>query len=226
MDMISLTLILIIMTALISYQAFSNTGMKYKLAFHPASVQEFGQYYRFLSSGFVHADWQHLILNMYVFYLFGEQLEKVFTYGMNVYGVGKIVLFDPMIGRLVFLFFYLSAIIVSDIPTYFKHKNNTAYSSLGASGATSALLMAYILFNPWGWFLLPPLPGIVFAVAYLWYSSYMSRKGTDLIAHDAHLWGAVYGLVFMLIIAAIFSPELLQYFINSLLEGPRAPSFM
>ncbi|MCG8332566.1 MAG: rhomboid family intramembrane serine protease [Chitinophagales bacterium] len=216
MDMISLTLILIIMTALISYQAFSNTGMKYKLAFHPASVREFGQYYRFLTSGFVHADWQHLILNMYVFYLFGEQLELFFSNN----------LFEPMVGRLIFLFFYLSAIIISDIPTYFKHKNNTAYSSLGASGATSALLMAYILFDPWGWFLFPPLPGIVFAVAYLWYSSYMSRKGTDLIAHDAHLWGAVYGLVFMLALAAIFSPELLQYFINSLLEGPRAPSFM
>jgi membrane associated rhomboid family serine protease len=213
--MISLTLILIIMTALISYQAFNNVGMKFKLAFHPASVQEFGQYYRFLTSGFVHADWQHLILNMYVFYLFGEQLEIFFSNS----------LFPEMTGRLVFLFFYISAIVVADIPTYFKYKNNTAYSSLGASGATSALLTAYILFDPWGWFIFPPLPGIVFMIAYLWYSSYMAKHGTDLIAHDAHLWGAVYGLVFMIGLAALVSPDLLDYFIMQVLEGPRAPNF-
>lgn len=210
---ISLTIILIGMTALISYQAFNNTGMKYKLAFHPASVKEFGQFYRFLTSGFVHADWQHLLFNMYVFYLFGDMLEQVFSQFM----------FDPTVGRLVFLFFYLSAIVVSDIPTYIKHQDNTAYSSLGASGATSALLTAYILFDPWGWFIFPPLPGVILMVGYLWYSSYMAKRGTDLIAHDAHLWGAVYGLVFMLVITALFSPQLMTYFIDQFLQGPRLP---
>jgi membrane associated rhomboid family serine protease len=216
MEMISLTFILIGMTALVSYQAFNNASMRYNLAFHPASVQEFGQYYRFLTSGFVHADWQHLILNMYVFYLFGNQLEYVFTEAI----------FNPTMGRIIFLLFYLSAIVFSDIPTFFKHRNNTAYSSLGASGATSALLTAYILFEPWGWFLLPPLPGIIFAVAYLWYSSYMSKHGRDNIAHDAHLWGAVYGLIFMIATAAIFAPQLLDYFLAKILEGPTMPGFL
>jgi membrane associated rhomboid family serine protease len=215
MNSISLTIILIGMTALVSYQAFNRPDMKYKLAFHPVSISEFGQWYRFLTSGFVHGDWQHLILNMYVFYLFGGILEDIFTQWI----------FDPWLGRIVFLLFYLSAIIVSDIPSFFKHKDNSAYSAVGASGATSALMMAYILFDPWNWFLFPPLPGIVFALAYLWYSSYMSRRGTDLIAHDAHLWGAVYGIVFMLALAYFHNPALLEHFISVLLEGPRAPNF-
>lgn len=215
MDSINLTIILIGMTALISYQAFNRPDMKYKLAFHPVSISEFGQWYRFLSSGFVHGDWQHLIINMYVFYLFGGVLEYYFT----------AEILSPTMGRVVFLFFYLSAIIVSDIPSFFKHKNNSAYSAVGASGATSALMMAYIMFNPWGWFLFPPLPGVVFALAFLWYSTYMSRHGSDLIAHDAHLWGAVYGIVFMLVLSAWARPELLDFFWSQLMMGPSAPNF-
>ncbi|TXB62695.1 rhomboid family intramembrane serine protease [Phaeodactylibacter luteus] len=215
MTTISLTIILIGMTVLISYQAFNRPDMKYKLAFHPTSINEFGEWYRFLSSGFVHGDWQHLILNMYVFYLFGDILEDIFTQ----------MLFSPMIGRLVFLGFYLSAIIVSDIPSFIKHRHNSAYSAVGASGATSALMTAYIMFNPWGWFIFPPLPGIVFAIGYLWYSSYMSRRGNDLIAHDAHLWGAVYGIVFMVVLGLTARPELLDLFLNALLAGPRSPNF-
>ncbi|MCB9288629.1 MAG: rhomboid family intramembrane serine protease [Lewinellaceae bacterium] len=212
---INLTFILIGLTLLVSYQAFNNRDMKYKLAFHPASIAEFGEWHRFLTSGFVHNDWGHLILNMYVFYLFGNALEPVFTQ----------YVFDPLIGRLVFLFFYLSAIIVADIPTFFKYKNNSAYSSVGASGATSALVMAYILFAPWDWFIFPPLPGIVFAVGYIWYSSHMSRRGGDMIAHEAHLWGAVYGVAFMIAVAGIFKPELLDLFLARLLEGPKMPRF-
>ena len=124
MDSITLTIILIGMTVLISYQAFNRTDMKYKLAFHPVSINEFGQWYRFLTSGFVHNDWQHLILNMYVFYLFGSTLEHFFTQ----------LIFEPVMGRIVFLFFYLSAIIVSDIPSFFQHKENSAYSAVGGIG--------------------------------------------------------------------------------------------
>lgn len=212
---ISLTIILIGITALISYQAFNNRELFYKSAFHPASIKEFGQYFRFLSSGFIHADWGHLAINMYVLYLFGDILEQIFTQ----------MIFSPATGRVVFLVFYLSAIVVSDIPSYFKHKDNSGYSAVGASGATSALVMAYILFDPWNWFIFPPVPGVVLAVGYLWYSSYMSKRGSDLIAHDAHLWGAVYGIVFMIVLAAIANPELLQMFAARFLEGPRMPNF-
>lgn len=212
---ISLTIILIGITALISYQAFNNRELFYKSTFHPASIQEFGQYFRFLSSGFIHASWGHLAINMYVLYLFGDILEQIFTQ----------LIFNPAVGRIVFLFFYLSAIVVSDIPSYFKHKDNSGYSAVGASGATSALVMAYILFDPWNWFIFPPVPGVVLAIGYLWYSSYMSKRGNDLIAHDAHLWGAVYGIVFMLVLAAIAQPDLLQMFADRFMEGPRMPNF-
>lgn len=210
---INLTLILIAATGLISYQAFNNRDLFYKSAFHPASIQEFGQFYRFLTSGFIHANWQHLLINMYVLYIFGEVLEQVFTQ----------YIFSPAVGRLAYLFFYLSAIVVSDIPSYFKHKDNSGYSAVGASGATSAFVMAYILFSPWNWFIFPPLPGVLLAVGYLWYSSYMSKHGTDLIAHDAHLWGAVYGLAFMIITAALVKPELLEVFWMRFMEGPSWP---
>ena len=212
---ISLTIILIGLTALISYQAFNNRELFYKSAFHPSSIQEFGQYSRFLTSGFIHASWGHLAINMYVLYLFGDILEQIFTQ----------LIFSPSIGRLAFLFFYLSAMVVSDIPSYFKHKDNSAYSAVGASGATSALVMAYILFDPWNWFIFPPVPGVVLAIGYLWYSSYMSKNSNDLIAHDAHLWGAVYGIVFMVLLAALAKPELLDMFVSRLLEGPRMPNF-
>lgn len=213
--MLSITLILVAMTALVSYQAFNNPSMQRKLLFHPASVREFGEWYRFLSSGFVHANWGHLLINMFVLYQFGEVLEYLFSKQI----------FEPMAGRLIFLFFYLSAIVVADVPTFFKHRDNHAYASLGASGATSAMVTAYVLFQPWGWFIFPPLPGILFAVAYLWYSSYMAKRGGDNIAHDAHLWGAVYGLVFMLGLAAFYKPSLLQFFIAQLMQGPSMPSF-
>ncbi|MEQ8704707.1 MAG: rhomboid family intramembrane serine protease [Phaeodactylibacter sp.] len=212
---ISLTIILIGITALISYQAFNNRDLFYKSAFHPASVKEFGQFYRFLTSGFIHASWGHLAINMYVLYLFGDILEQIFTEWI----------FPPAIGRMVFLLFYLSAIVVSDIPSYFKHKDNNGYSAVGASGATSAFVMAYILFDPWNWFIFPPLPGVVLAIGYLGYSSYMSRRGNDLIAHDAHLWGAVYGIVFMIVVAALAQPDLLNLFWSRLMEGPRMPNF-
>lgn len=212
---ISITLLLIVMTGLISYQAFNNAAMRHKLLFHPASVAEFGEWHRFLTSGFVHANWAHLLINMYVLYQFGEVLEYLFTEK----------LFNPLAGRLIFLFFYLSAIVVADIPTFLKHQHNSGYGSLGASGATSAMVTAYILFQPWGWFLFPPLPGILFAAAYLWYSSYMARRGGDNIAHDAHFWGAVYGILFMVVLAAVHRPDLLRFFISQLLQGPGMPNF-
>ena len=209
-----MTLLIVGFTVLISYQAFNNQAMKSKLLFRPASIKEFGEFYRFLTHGLVHANWQHLIINMYVLYLFGEYLElAVFNR-----------IFPPMVGKLVFVLFYFSAVIVASIPSYFKHQDNGYYMAVGASGATSAMVFAYILSNdPWQWFIFPPLPAILLAVGYLWYSSYMEKKGVDNIGHDAHFWGAVYGLVFILITFLNFAPERLELFIAQLLQGPSLP---
>lgn len=212
---LSLTLILVLMTGLISFQAFNNPDMQRKLLFHPVSVREFGQWYRFLTHGFVHANWEHLLINMFVLWQFGEFLEHVFSQ-----------LFSPGIGRIMFIVFYLSAIVVSSIPSYFKNLDNTYYAAVGASGGTSALVFAYILFQPWDWFLFPPLPAIILGVGFLWYSSYMEKRGMDNIGHNAHFWGAVYGAAFMLTSAAILSPGLIDFFLNELLSGPKPPPFL
>lgn len=214
MDQFTVTLLIVGLTVLISYQAFGNNLMKNKLLFRPASIKEFGELYRFLTHGLIHANWEHLLINMYVLFMFGEFLEtRVFN-----------MIFGPTTGRIVFVLFYFSAVVVASIPSYFKHQENGYYAALGASGATSALVFAYILANdPWQWFIFPPLPAILLAIGYLWYSSYMEKRGIDNIGHDAHFWGAVYGLVFTVVTFAYFSPERLEYFVNAFLKGPSLP---
>lgn len=211
----SFTLLIVIMTGIISYQAFSNISMKQRLIFHPYSVKQNNEFYRFISHGFIHGSWGHLLINLFVLYQFGEVVEQVFVQ----------YVFGPNFGRLAFLIFYVSSVIVSSIPSYFKNQDNSYYASLGASGATSALVFVYILLDPWQWFIFPPLPAIILAVAYIAYSSYMSRRGGDNIAHDAHMWGALYGLVFALVSFAVFNPLLLENFVARLLEGPSMPAF-
>ncbi len=203
--MITITLILVVMTALISYQAFTNQRMQDELSFRPAVIQEFGQWHRFFTAGFVHADWGHLIVNMIVLYQFGEFVEVFFR---------EIIFGSPMAGRIAFLLFYLSAIAISCIPSYLRHRNNYAYGAIGASGATSALLFAYVVINPWQMFAFPPLPAILFGVFYLFYSSYMDRRGTDNIGHNQHFWGAVYGAAFILLAVQIYRPELFEVLLS------------
>lgn len=213
---ISLTLIIVVMTAIISYQAFSNMTMREKLIFHPVSVKERGEFYRFLTHGFLHGDMGHLIVNMYVLYVFGEMVETRFM---------QPEYFGPMNGRIIFLVLYFGAIILSSVPQYFRHQNNNFYRALGASGGTSAIVFAYIIFRPWDWFLFPPLPGVLMAVAYLFYSSYMDKKGGDNIGHNAHFWGAVFGFIFTLLMIMVLAPEMMDTFIQKLMAGPTMPNF-
>jgi len=213
--MLSITLIIIILTALVSLQSFSNARMKERLIFHPYTIAREDQYYRFLTHGFIHANWEHLLINMYVLYIFGEFLEAAFK-----------SIFPSPYGPLVFLFVYLTAIVVSSLPSYFKHREDPYYGALGASGATSAMVFGFILFNPWEWFLFPPLPAILFGLAYLWYSNYMGRRSMDNIGHDAHFWGALYGLVATLLSVYYLQPGVLRYFWDRLLEGPDLPGIL
>ena len=210
----SLTLIIVIMTSLISYQAFEDPSKKIKLVMHPARVKEFGEVYRFLTSGFVHSDWMHLLFNMYVLYVIGEQVETAF-----------LGYFGPGMGRIFFISLYFGAIIISSIPSYLKHQDNYGYSGLGASGGTSAIICVYAFFFPWKWFLIPPLPGIFLAIGFVLYSDYMERKAIDKIGHGAHLWGAAFGITFIIAISLAFNHQLWQLFINQLLQGPSLPSF-
>ena len=112
------------------------------------------------------------------------------------------------VGSLFFLLLYLSSIVIASISTLYKHKNNHYYNAVGASGAVSATVFASIFFdplNPVYLFLIPiPIPGIIFGLAYLAYSHYMAKNSRDNINHEAHFYGAVYGMLFPLLIDVQF----------------------
>lgn len=198
--MFSLSLIIIIITCLISIMSFKRPGEIDKLSMWPYMVKEHKQYYRFITAGVVHADYMHLGFNMLTMWFFGKYIETIFQ---QLFG-----------GKIYFLVFYILALIVSDIPSYVRHRNNYSYRSIGASGAVSAVVFAFILFQPWAKIVVfvIPMPAILYGALFLGYSVYMSRRGGDGINHDAHFWGAVFGIVFPLCIR----PELAGYFIQQI----------
>lgn len=202
-----LTLILIAVTALVSWQAFEKKRIFERLVLWPPGVERFHQYDRLLTHGFVHADWPHLLFNMITLYFFGGAIEQVFA---------------QTIGQAGFVLFYLSAIVVAILPSYLRHRRDNGYVSLGASGAVSAVLFAYVLINPWSWIIVfvIPVPAIVYAVAYVFYSFWMDKRGRGNINHNAHLSGAIYGVLFML----LMEPRIGLIFLQRL-ASPSLPSF-
>lgn len=205
----SITLIIIIITALISISAFSSERIYNDLIFYPPAVTHQRQWYRFFSCGLIHADWFHLIFNMYALYMFGETVEDFFSYR----------LFQEK-GKLFYLLMYISALGVCLLPTYAKHKDDSYYRSLGASGAVSAVIFAFVILNPTanlGLIILPgiKIPGFIFGFIYLGISSFLDKRGGGNINHSAHIWGALYGMGFLIVMAAIFSNyPVLQMFIE------------
>ncbi|MFK8008150.1 MAG: rhomboid family intramembrane serine protease [Saprospiraceae bacterium] len=209
---ITLTLIIIIFTCIISYQGFNDQKMRNDFLMRPASVKEFGQYYRFITSGFLHGSWLHLGINMFVLYQFGEQLE----YRLLDH-------FGDLSGRLFFLLIYLGSIIFGSLPSFIKHSNNQYYSALGASGGVAGVLFACIFLYPWNILLLYfviPIPYIIAGVLYLFYESYMDKKGGDNVAHDAHMSGAIFGYISIIVIFLIMNPNLFKAYLQRLLDGP------
>lgn len=206
----SVTLIILIATCIISIIAFKNQKLIDDLIFYPPAVTERNQYYRFITCGFIHANVAHLAFNMYSFWIFGEYVEILF---MTVFGP---------VGRWYYLLMYISALVVCLLPTYFNNKNNYHYRSLGASGAVSAVIFAFIFLNPLqgiGLIFLPRefmIPGFIFGFLYLILSSYLDKKGGGNINHSAHIWGSVYGIVFLIVTGYFFSGKnLLSGFMES-----------
>lgn len=200
----SLTLIIIIVTSLISYQAFSNQGMSRKLHHSPFIESREKQYFRLLTSGFLHGGWGHLLVNMFVLYFFGEKVEQIFS-----------IEFGLTMGRLNYVLLYIFSIIGANLATYFKHRNNPSFASLGASGAVSAVVFASILFAPWDCLYLygiVPIQGIIGGILYLGWSTWASKNRRDHVDHDAHLWGAIFGFVFTIIL----NPEFFSSFLAQL----------
>jgi len=213
----SITIIILIATALVSIPAFPEgvssidsfrrADLFHKLKFNAFQIIHRKEWWRMITYGFLHANWMHLIFNMIALYFFGEMVEQYFG------------LYWGTTGKILFFAMYILAIPISSIADLIKFKNNHYYSAVGASGAVSAVLFASILFNPWigiYLFFIPiPIPGIIFGPAYLIYSHFMSKKNIDNIGHSAHFWGAVFGVIFPIIL----KPEIVANFLIILFNG-------
>jgi len=198
-----ITWLIIGATVLVSYLAFKNYSLVEKLQFNAAKITLGKEYYRLVSHAFIHANWTHLLVNMLVLYFFGRNVE----YKFEQYFGNRYIAY--------FLLLYFGGILVSNIWSLIKHKNNYYYNSVGASGAVSAVLFASIFFNPWEklyLFAVIPIPGILFAFGYLLYSYQKGKKENDNVAHDAHILGSVFGFVFPILL----QPDLFGQFIDQL----------
>jgi membrane associated rhomboid family serine protease len=201
--MFDITLTIIIVTCVITLTGFRNGKVVDALIFWPPAINKKHQYYRFITCGLIHADYMHLIFNMLTLYFFGTFMEAHYQGELGLQ-------------KWYYLALYIGALIVSNIPTYLKHRNDYNYRSLGASGAVSAVLFAFILLYPWQRIvvLVFPVPAIVYGVLFLVYSAYMSRKGGDNVNHDAHFYGALFGILFTIAV----SPNVAGEFWNKLIH--------
>jgi membrane associated rhomboid family serine protease len=206
----SYTIIIILITSLISIGSFNNVALKEKLIFSPYQYSKNKKWWIVLSHGFIHADFLHLFFNMYVLYIFGPALEYFFINSSEI-------------GGFYYVGFYLLGIIFSTLPSIIKNHNNPNYRSLGASGAVSSVVFAYIIIYPLrelGLILIPGLflPGFIFGVLYLIAEHYLSKKQYSNIAHDAHISGSLFGVFFIIIYdynnLLIFFQKIIFYFQN------------
>ena len=192
------TIIIVAITCIISYLAFNNQQLYHKLILWPKIMDKPAEYYRLLTSGFIHADYMHLFFNMFTFYSVGFALER-------------------MVGHWQFALIYFVSLILSDIPSVFRHKDDFWYNSLGASGAISGVLFSYILFSPLSKFSLMfipiGIPAVLFGGLYLIYCVYASKNSRDNINHDAHFFGALTGIIITILII----PGIVPHFLTTLL---------
>ncbi|MHA7131961.1 rhomboid family intramembrane serine protease [Algoriphagus namhaensis] len=190
---VSLTVILILLTCVSSFYGFNQSQFLDRWMFTPYEIHHRGQWDRFVLSGFIHKDYVHLLFNMFTFYFFGRVVEQFLAFK-----------FGSAVGGVLFVLFYLSAIVISDIPTYLKHKENLYYRALGASGGTAAMVFSSIIILPLAdicLFGILCLPGFILGVLFLIYSYTKGKTGGDNINHDAHLYGAILGIVFILVLS-------------------------
>ena len=201
----SITTIIIGITVVVSLLAWNKPELMQRWIFNPYRIQTHGEYYRFITSGFIHQDYMHLLFNMLTLYFFGNLVEQVYAY---LYESG---------GVWVYVALYLVAIVVSSITTFFKHRDNPGYNSLGASGGVSAIVFSSILFNPTSniyLFFAIPIPGFILGALFLIYSYQRSQQGQGGINHDAHFLGALFGVVFTI---ALY-PQVINSFIEQIAQ--------
>lgn len=201
-----ITYIIIAITVITSFKAMEDYSMKNKMMFNAYAIKKNKEWYRFFSSGLIHADWTHLFFNMFSLYMIGRYVEANYSQ-YNVFG-GK--------GPLFYILLYVGGLIMSSLYSYEKHKNNMYYNALGASGAVSSVVFAFIILNPTarlGLFFIPPIiPAYIFGGIYLAAEYYLGKRGNTNIGHDAHFWGAIYGILFTIAL----KPSLFSRFIHQI----------
>ena len=200
--------LVIVVTALVSILSFNDRSLFDKLKFNAFNIKHNKQGWRFFTYGLVHADWTHLLVNMYVLYSFGGIVLKILGYHFGY----KATIY--------FLMLYLGGILFSTLFDFGKHKDNIFYNAVGASGAVSAVVFASILLFPQGsihFFFIPiAIPSVIFGILYLVYSAYMSKKAKGNIGHSAHFWGAIFGIVFTIALKPAFATKFLDYILSFL----------
>jgi len=202
-------ILIIVITVLISFSALNNKDLLYRFMFIPTRVQESGEKYRFFSHMFIHADYGHLIFNMLSLYFLGSFMLNM-EGGTYLDGSGGIIeVQDGWIqkygfwgGQALFVVLYFTGGLFATLLPYARNKNNPGYMSLGASGAVSAVIFAAILWNPTMklhlLFIPIGIPAYIFGPLYIAYEIYMDKRGNTGIAHDAHIGGAIFGILFVL----------------------------
>jgi membrane associated rhomboid family serine protease len=198
---------IILFTVAASIVGFTNDELFSHLKFNAFDAFHEKQWYRFFSYGFLHANWFHLMINMYVLYCFGRIIEVDY----------RGLFHDKYI--LYYLLLYMGGLLLSILPAFGKHKNDVYYNAVGASGAISAVIFSAILIQPTfpiSFLFIPrdlvSIPAWMFAVAYLVYEFIMTKKANDNIGHDAHFWGAIYGLIFTIAL----KPKLVLMFFHQI----------
>lgn len=202
----TITYLIIGVTVLISMMAFNNSELFQRFMHYPYAEQRRSEYHRLLTGGFLHGDYGHLFFNMFTLYFFGIFVEQWFIYTFG------------QLGPFLFLLFYLAAIVAASLATFYKHRNNSSFVSIGASGAVSAVLYTAILLNPgmslYIMFIPIPIPGFLYGIFYLWYSSYAANRGGDNIDHTAHFYGALFGFFFPLILQPSLALRFIQQMVG------------
>jgi len=203
----SITIIIVGLSVVVSIIALQKSEWFYKLQFNPYQTIHRKEWHRLITHAFIHANWMHLGVNMWVLYLFGRQAEAYYNFHFETKGM------------FFFILLYLGGILFACLPSIKRHANNPSYNAVGASGAVAAVLFAAVVFDPWNklylMFIPIPIPAFVFAILYLAYEIYQDKRSQDNIAHDAHVWGAIFGILFTITIRPVTFLE----FIGKIIEG-------